>query len=82
MMRSDDLDLLRLYAKSRSGAAFTELVRRRLNLVYSAAARIAGNELAQDVAQRVFTELAQRADERSCQATRSGALGWDRVWRP
>jgi RNA polymerase sigma factor (sigma-70 family) len=60
---SDDAALLRRYAEDRSEAAFGELVRRHLNLVYAVALRQCGGDahLAQDVAQRVFTDLARKA---------------------
>jgi RNA polymerase sigma factor (sigma-70 family) len=62
MLPDDDLDLLRAYAENRSEVAYSELVRRHLNLVYSAALRIVGNDahLAEDVAQIVFCDLARR----------------------
>ena len=62
----NDAQLLKCYA---SGApdheeAFAELVRRHLNLVYSMALRMLGQDthLAQDVDQLVFANLARRAD--------------------
>jgi RNA polymerase sigma factor (sigma-70 family) len=59
----DDAQLLRLYQAERSEAAFTELVRRHVNLVYYAALRRVGGDrqLAEDVAQRVFSDLARKA---------------------
>jgi len=59
----DDLQLLRRYAEDDSEAAFGELVARYVNLVYSAALRRTGGDaqLAQDVAQLVFTDLARKA---------------------
>ena len=57
-----DADLLRAYAECGSEAAFAELVRRRVDLVYSAALRmVRDSHLAQDVTQRVFVALAQNA---------------------
>ena len=58
-----DAALLRRYADSRSEIAFAELVQRHLNLVYCAALRQVGGDaqLAQDVAQTVFTDVARKA---------------------
>ncbi|MCI0540296.1 MAG: hypothetical protein L0Z50_34265, partial [Verrucomicrobiales bacterium] len=51
-----DSELLGLYARTASEEAFSELVRRHLDLVYSAALRQVNGDtpLAQDVAQAVF----------------------------
>ena len=59
----DDATLLRRYAENRSESDFAELVRRHLNLVYSAALRQVNGDthLAQDATQLVFTELARKA---------------------
>ena len=57
-----DMDLVREFAQNNSDAAFAELVRRHLNLVYSVARRCTGNdEDARDVAQAVFIILARKA---------------------
>ena len=57
-----DEELLRAYSEGRSDAAFTELVGRHVDLVYSTALRTAGEPgLAQDVAQAVFLQLARKA---------------------
>jgi RNA polymerase sigma factor (sigma-70 family) len=58
-----DSDLLSQYVRNRSEAAFAELVRRHVNLVYSAACREMRGEAsaAQDITQMVFLELAQKA---------------------
>src|SRR5829696_2029005 len=58
-----DSELLRRYGESQCEAAFTELVERYINIVYSAARRQVGGDahLAKDVTQRVFIDLAQKA---------------------
>ena len=59
----DDADLLRRYARDRAEDAFAELVRRHIDLVYSAALRQVDGDAhrAQDVAQSVFAALARKA---------------------
>ncbi|HEY1111352.1 MAG TPA: sigma-70 family RNA polymerase sigma factor, partial [Opitutaceae bacterium] len=59
----DDSDLLRRWAARRDEAAFGELVRRHVDLVYGCALRrLAGDaHLAKDVTQLVFCDLARRA---------------------
>ncbi len=71
----DDAQLLRQYRTERSEAAFTELVRRHVNLVYYAALRRVGGDrqLAEDVAQRVFSDLARKA---ASLADRRELAGW------
>ena len=57
-----DLELLRDYTRQHAEDAFAELVRRHLNLVYSAALRqVRSPQLAEEVAQSVFTDLARNA---------------------
>src|ERR1035437_6810952 len=72
---TEDAELLSRYADERSEAAFAELTRRHVDLVYSAALRLLNGDphSAQDVAQQVFTEVA-------CQAKRlarhPALVGW------
>lgn len=63
----NDSELLNAYATRGDERAFTELVRRHLDLVYSAAVRQVGGDhhLAADVAQSVFCDLARKAKELS-----------------
>ena len=70
-----DSELLRRFAKTNSEDAFAELVKRHVNLVYSAALRQVGGDthLAQDVAQTVFTDLARKATSLS---RRESLTGW------
>src|ERR1700709_2064622 len=60
---NDDSTLLKGYSRDRSESDFAELVRRHVNLVYSAALRQVNGDvhLAQDATQLVFTDLARKA---------------------
>jgi RNA polymerase sigma factor (sigma-70 family) len=71
-----DAELLRRYAEEKSEAAFAELVRLHLNLVYFAALRQVGGDAhrAKDVAQTVFTDLARKAHSLTGRATLTGWL--------
>jgi DNA-directed RNA polymerase specialized sigma24 family protein len=66
-----DSELFSSYARTRSEDAFAELVRRHVNLVYSAALRQVNGDahLAEDVAQAVFTDLDCKASSLSHRAT-------------
>jgi RNA polymerase sigma factor (sigma-70 family) len=67
-------DLLTAYRSSRSEGAFTELVRRYTNLVYSVAQRrLANSPLAEEVTQSVFLRLAQAAPKVT---NESALVGW------
>jgi RNA polymerase sigma factor (sigma-70 family) len=59
----DDSELLQLYVQGHSESAFTELVNRHLDVVFSAACRHVGGDVhrARDVAQEVFADLARKA---------------------
>jgi RNA polymerase sigma factor (sigma-70 family) len=62
-MNGSDAQLLQHFARSGCDEAFCELVRRQVDLVYSTAVRVvAGDaELAKDVTQTVFADLAAKA---------------------
>jgi RNA polymerase sigma factor (sigma-70 family) len=61
---TSDWDLLEQYARKNLQDAFTEIVRRHVDLVYSAALRqVRSPQLAEEVAQSVFTDLAHNAGE-------------------
>lgn len=60
---TDDVELLRRYVREGSDEAFGELVQRHLGFVYAVARRQVGGrgDLAEEVAQAVFTDLARKA---------------------
>jgi RNA polymerase sigma factor (sigma-70 family) len=59
---TSDLDLLGQYTRNHSQDAFATLVQRHLDLVYSAALRqVHSPQLAEEIAQSVFTDLARDA---------------------
>jgi RNA polymerase sigma factor (sigma-70 family) len=72
----DDAQCLRRYAEHGSEEAFRELVDRHLPMVYSTAIRILGGDaqLAEDVAQRVFSDVARKARTLAHQAVLAGWL--------
>ena len=62
-MSDTDLQLLRRYARQHAEDAFAELVRRHLDLVFCAALRqVRSVQLAEEVAQSVFTDLSRNAE--------------------
>jgi RNA polymerase sigma factor (sigma-70 family) len=71
-----DSELLRRFAKTNSQDAFAELMKRHVNLVYSAALRQVGGDehFAKDVSQMVFADLARKANSLSRRETLTGWL--------
>jgi RNA polymerase sigma factor (sigma-70 family) len=66
MVTPSDSELLRDYAERGSESAFTEIVKRYMDMVYSVALRQVGSpDLAKDAAQSVFIDLARKARELS-----------------
>src|SRR3954454_14206244 len=78
MQDLSDLMLLREYAERGHEPAFSEIVRRHADVVYASALRQAGSpDLAQDIAQSVFSDLARKG--RTLASTLNGEaalLGW------
>jgi RNA polymerase sigma factor (sigma-70 family) len=72
---TEDAELLNRFAADGSEAAFAELTRRHIDLVYSAALRLMNGDVhsAQDVAQQVFTEVARQATRL---ARHPALVGW------
>ncbi len=61
-MSATDLDLLRAFTRDQSQDAFATIVQRHLNIVYCAALRqVRSPQLAEEVAQSVFADLARQA---------------------
>ena len=70
-----DQQLIRNYLARKSEPAFSQLVHRYIDLVYSTALRIAGeSHLAKDVSQNVFVSLAQSATQLTGRETIAGWL--------
>jgi RNA polymerase sigma factor (sigma-70 family) len=76
-MSDTDLQLLARYTRQHAEDAFAEIVRRHVNLVYSAALRqVRSPQLAEEVAQSAFADLARNADRlaRGGDASSPGSL--------
>ena len=71
-----DAELLRRYIEQESESAFAELVQRHIGLVYSVALRRVGGDaqLAEDVTQTVFNDLASKGAKLRTRATLGGWL--------
>jgi RNA polymerase sigma factor (sigma-70 family) len=78
MQATSDVQLLRQYAGDKSEAAFGEVVHRYADLVYSAAWRQVGSaDLAGEVAQNVFIDLARKAHSLAKSLREDASLaGW------
>jgi len=75
MQEIADHDLLAQYVGNQSEAAFTALVQRHVNLVYSAALRHVGNpHQAEEITQAVFITLTRKAQSLSRRTILSGWL--------
>jgi RNA polymerase sigma factor (sigma-70 family) len=76
MENASDLELIRRYAGARAEDAFGELVRRHVNLVYSAALRqVRSPQLAEEVAQSALITLARNAARLAGASGRDAASG-------
>jgi DNA-directed RNA polymerase specialized sigma24 family protein len=78
MSRASDAQLLREYVEEGNEPAFRQIVVRQTDAVYSAALRqVVSPDLARDVAQNVFTDLAHKAPSLSRTLdARASLLGW------
>jgi RNA polymerase sigma factor (sigma-70 family) len=75
MPEMNDMTLVQEYAERGSEAAFADLVRRHIHLVYSVAFRYAGNSAdAQDITQAVFVILVRKAASLRQRTTITGWL--------
>src|SRR5262245_194147 len=65
-MSATDLELLASYARQKGDDVFAEIVRRHLNLVYGVALRqVRSRQVAEEIDQSVFLELADQASRLS-----------------
>lgn len=78
MREKSDAQLLREYAEEGDETAFRAIVTRHTDLIYSAALRqVSSPDLARDVAQSVFTDLARKAGPLARSLSENASLsGW------
>src|SRR5262245_53668990 len=78
MQSKSDVQFLREYAEHADESAFRDIVVRHTDLVYSAALRqVDSPDLARDVAQKVFTDLARKARSIADSLSENSSLvGW------
>src|SRR5690349_8555249 len=78
MQETSDAQLLRDYAADGNEAAFRELVTRHTDFVYSAAVRqVDSPDIAGDIAQGVFSDLARKARSLADKFSAESSLaGW------
>jgi hypothetical protein len=75
-MMTDDMDLVRRFAREGSEEAFTDLVSRHVDLVHSVAMRqVRDASLAQEITQKVFIILARKAGK-SPELVRNDSIAW------
>ncbi|MCW1925007.1 sigma-70 family RNA polymerase sigma factor [Luteolibacter arcticus] len=76
-MRTDDANLLGLFARERDESAFSELARRHGDLIFHTALRRTGNHaMAEDVSQQVLCALARKAAQLALTTGESGLAPW------
>ena len=75
-MHASDTELIHQFVRNGSEGAFTELLRRHVDLVYSAALRQVGPDVqaAEDLTQTVFTGLARKAEKLQGHSSLTGWL--------